>query len=151
MKIIVDTNIVFSVLLNTRSILGDLLLNTKHLFSFYSCYLLREEIQRHSERLLKLSGMTRTQLEDAQFHVYSAIRFVSEEQFPYSIWQTAIPLVRDVDMDDVAFVALTEYLQGTLWTGDRTLTDGLKAKGYSKFLTTKELMNIRREEEDKRK
>ena len=85
MKIVVDTNIVFSILLNTQSRLADLLLNTGHIFDFYSCYLLREEIQRHSVRLLKISGMTRKQLEDAQFHVYSSIRFVQKSSFriPY--------------------------------------------------------------------
>ncbi|MEM6265139.1 MAG: hypothetical protein AAGI38_21705 [Bacteroidota bacterium] len=33
----------------------------------------------------------------AQFHMYSAIEFISEDVFPFSIWQSAIPLVREVD------------------------------------------------------
>lgn len=43
-KIIVDTNIVFSALLNTNSIIGDLLLNSANIFEFYSCQYLWYEI-----------------------------------------------------------------------------------------------------------
>ncbi|MEJ7821387.1 MAG: PIN domain-containing protein [Chitinophagaceae bacterium] len=34
----------------------------------------------------------------------------------------------DIDIDDTDFVALTSYLKGGLWTGDKLLYDGLKAK-----------------------
>ncbi len=36
MKIIVDTNIIFSTILNTDSKYGDLLLNSDGIFEFYS-------------------------------------------------------------------------------------------------------------------
>lgn len=144
MKIIVDTNVVFSALVNTQSRIADLLLNSEGTFAFYSCHLLTEEIDRHWAKLLDLSTLGEAELKTAQRQVFSAIEFISEELFPFSIWQSAIPMVRDVDMDDVAFVALTEYLNGSLWTGDRKLIEGLAAKGYSKLVTTQELVNIRR-------
>ena len=45
-------------------------------------------------------------------------------------------------MDDLPFVALTDYLDGKLWTGDLKLLRGLKAKGYENCLTTKELIGF---------
>ena len=36
-KIIIDTNIIFSGLLNTDGTIGDLLLNSDGVFEFYSC------------------------------------------------------------------------------------------------------------------
>ena len=146
MKIIVDTNIVFSILVNTQSRLADLLFNSGDTFTFYSCHLLREEIERHFDRLIQISGLTSEQLREAQFHVYSALQFISEEQFPYAIWQASIPLVREVDMDDVAFVALTKYLDGHLWTGDKKLINALRQKGYDRLLTTQDLVKIREQE-----
>jgi len=42
-------------------------------------------------------------------------------------------------MDDLPFVVLTEYLDGLLWSGDKKLINGLRAKGYEKCVTTQEL------------
>jgi predicted nucleic acid-binding protein len=52
-------------------------------------------------------------------------------------------LVRDIDMDDIAFVTLAEFLGIKLWTGDRALMKGLARKGYSNFITTDELAKLR--------
>lgn len=41
MKIVVDTNIVFSAILNSNSAIGDLLLNSDKEFQFYSASYLK--------------------------------------------------------------------------------------------------------------
>jgi predicted nucleic acid-binding protein len=55
MKIIVDTNIIFSALVNSNSQIGELLFNSGGLFSFYSCAYMRFEIENAVEmfKLLK--------------------------------------------------------------------------------------------------
>ncbi len=65
MRIIVDTNIVFSILVNTQSRLADLLFNSGDTFTFYSCRLLREEIERHRDKLMQISGLTSAQLQES--------------------------------------------------------------------------------------
>ncbi len=47
MKIVVDTNIIFSTLLNSNTKIGDLLFNSDKHFEFYSCSYMRFEIQKH--------------------------------------------------------------------------------------------------------
>ena len=47
MKIIVDSNIVFSAMLNKQSVIGDVLLNSQEYFEFYTFEYLREEIANH--------------------------------------------------------------------------------------------------------
>lgn len=47
MKIIIDTNIVFSAILNTQSNIGDLILNSDNIFQFWSCHFLSEETDKH--------------------------------------------------------------------------------------------------------
>ncbi len=54
MKIIVDTNIVFSAILKPTSRIGDLLLNSDKVFSFYSCHFLIQELESHKDKLLQL-------------------------------------------------------------------------------------------------
>ena len=46
-------------------------------------------------------------------------------------------------MDDLDFVALTDYLKGVLWTGDKGLYDGLKNKGFKKVVNTQDLLRKR--------
>jgi predicted nucleic acid-binding protein len=51
MIIVVDTNIVFSAILNTNSTIGDLILNSQDIFQFQSCNFLLNEIDNHWEKL----------------------------------------------------------------------------------------------------
>jgi len=40
-KIVVDTNIIFSALLNTNNTIGEILINSGDTFEFYSCNFMR--------------------------------------------------------------------------------------------------------------
>ena len=61
MKIIVDTNIFFSFLLNTNGNIGNVFFENK--FKFYSCELLKVEIKKHWVKLLFLSKLNENDLE----------------------------------------------------------------------------------------
>ncbi|CAN5147486.1 hypothetical protein BH09BAC6_BH09BAC6_25380 [soil metagenome] len=45
--------------------------------------------------------------------------------------------------DDTDFVALTLYLKGTLWTGDKNLYNSLKSKQFKKIFNTQDLINYK--------
>ena len=62
---------------------------------------------------------------------------------PFEYWLKGAELARDTDMDDIAFLALTEFMGVKIWTGDRALLKGLAKKGYTNFITTEELFNLR--------
>ncbi len=55
-KIIVDTNIIFSCLLNTHGTIGDLIFNSDTDLDFYSNEYMRYEIHRHWEDLKKFQS-----------------------------------------------------------------------------------------------
>jgi len=48
-----------------------------------------------------------------------------------------------VDLNDIAFVALNEYKNAQLWTGDKVLIKGLKAMGYDRIKTTREMISLK--------
>lgn len=48
--IIVDTNIIFSAILNAQSNIGEILFNNNEQFEFYTSDYLREEIERHLKK-----------------------------------------------------------------------------------------------------
>lgn len=143
MKFVVDTNLVFSAILNTQGKIGDLLMNSHGFFEFYSCETLRAELSKHKSKLLELSGLSDAELDQSIYQTASHINFVNEALIPFEYWLRAADLVRDIDMDDIAFLALTEFLQVKLWTGDKELLRGLAKKGYTNFTTTEELFTLR--------
>lgn len=68
------------------------------------------------------------------------IIIVPDTAIPVTTYFSVLPLVRNVDVDDIAFVALTEELDGLLVAGDRELFEGLRLKGYSKVISFKDII-----------
>lgn len=126
MKIVVDTNIIFSALLNSNSNIADLLFNSEKYFEFYSCSYMRYEIQKHWERLKKISKLSEEQLQISYTQVLSKLKFINEEIIPVQTWLASEKMTKGIDIDDTDFVALTKFLRAILWTGDKALYNGLK-------------------------
>ena len=144
MKIIVDTNIIFSVLLNSGNTIGDLVFNSDPAFEFYSCSYMQQEILKHWEKLKAISKLTDEQLKTSYHNVLIKIRFINEELIARKTWLEAEQMVKDIDIDDIDFVALTKHLSGHLWTGDKELHAGLKNRGFKKVINTQELLDLRK-------
>lgn len=83
--------------------------------------------------------------------IISKIRFVDDILISDKSIYNAYKLTFDIDEEDTLFVALTNHLKSKLWTGDKILQNGLKNKGYSRFITTSELYDIFIKKELKRK
>jgi predicted nucleic acid-binding protein len=123
-KIIVDTNIIFSCLLNSQGSIGDIIFNSNNSLDFYSNQYMRFEIRKHWNKLKKISKLTDLELETAYDKMLTKLTFINEELIPQNDWQKAETLVADIDLDDTDFVALTIYLKASLWTGDKLLMKG---------------------------
>jgi predicted nucleic acid-binding protein len=143
-KIIVDANLVISALLNTGSNIAQLLLTSRRYFVFYSTQFLREEVDKHKEKVLALTGYSSAEFETTKFQLLSRIRFISEEQIPFEFWANAARLLRDIDPNDTPYLALNEFLNGRLWSGDKKLLTGLRSKGYFNCIKTSELLALRK-------
>lgn len=142
MKIVVDTNIIFSAMLNSNTTIGDLLLSPDKYFDFYSCNYMRYEIQKHWPRLKTISKLSNEQLEVSYSHLLSRLKFINEEIIPVEIWLEAEKNTKDIDIDDIDFVALTKFLRATLWTGDKILYNGLKERNFIKTINTSGLQSL---------
>ena len=114
MKIIIDTNIIFSALLNSSGTIGDLIFNSDSVFEFYSCSYMNHEIDKHWIKLKSISKLTENQLQVARFELFKKINFINEELIPEKLWLSAERIVKDIDIDDVDFVALTHFIKGTI-------------------------------------
>jgi predicted nucleic acid-binding protein len=149
MRIVVDTNVVFSAILNSDGKIGDLLLNSKRIIKFYSVEYLRYEIRNHYDKLSKISKQSVDKICNTEYFVTKEIEFISEEQIAESYWKSAYKLVKDVDLDDIAFVALSKHLKCKLWTGDGVLIRGLHKNRFLNTISTDELLKYRTDKENK--
>ena len=103
MNLVVDTNIVFSTLLNPRSAIGEILMNVQDEFTFFAPELLKDELKRYASKIAsytKLDPKTLTQIEAL---VLSSINFVPEESISEQSWIEAFELTKDIDEDDTNY------------------------------------------------
>jgi len=141
-KIVVDTNIVFSAILNSRSKIGKILINSKDHFQFYTCDFLRTELLKHRSKLLELTKLESEEPEELEFIVIEKISFINEALLPAKIIVISENLLADIDLNDTPFLALSKHLKAKLWTGDKKLSLGLQRKKFKDIITTSQLSEL---------
>ena len=142
MKVVVDTNIIFSALMRTNSKMGEIFFNQNRKVEFFAPELLKIEIDRYFVKLCNSSKLSPSQIQESKNRIFEQITFISEELIKSASWLQAIDLVLDIDEDDAPFVALALELNAFLWTGDKKLIDGLASKNTFFAKSTAEIENL---------
>lgn len=62
MIVVVDTNIVFSGILNPEGTISDLLLNSSNNFDFFAPTAIVQELEKHHKKLLRISRYSESDL-----------------------------------------------------------------------------------------
>ena len=124
MIVVVDTNIVFSGILNPEGTISDLLLNSSNNFNFFAPTAIIQELEKHHKKLLRISRYSENDLNFLKRILLKKIEIIDLESIAPSTWEKAIELVKDVDEFDAPFIALSLELDSPLWTGDKNLTKG---------------------------
>ena len=125
MKFVVDTNIVFSAIWNTNGRIANLLIRKTKL-NFYSPAFLLIELSNHQDKLSKKLSLEPDRFLELKHLVTRQIRFIEEERISSQNWTKAQKLTEEIDLDDMAFVALALELNCPLWTGDKKLSNSLQ-------------------------
>jgi predicted nucleic acid-binding protein len=139
MKVVVDTNIIFSAILNSHNWIGQIILHSGKSLKFYNPKYLQFEIQNHFSKIQKITKLSDSEIHELIQILYTKIYFIDDELIPKEALLRADLLTKDVDYDDVMFVALSLHLGCKLWTGDKVLVTRLKQKGFKRFISTQEL------------
>ncbi len=139
MKIVVDSNIAFSAMLNLNSKIGQILIKSGSLFSFYSVPQLQDEVFEYKNKIQKMAHYADNEFYEISKLVFHKIEFIDDFLIPKNELLKAEKLVEGVDIDDTLFIALTNHLRARLWTGDRVLTKGLEGKKWHRFISVEEL------------
>ena len=142
-RIVVDTNIVFSALVNSNSAIAEIIISSGTQYRFYASEYMLVELMNHHDKIKKASKLSNEEMEIAKYKLFKYLDFITLEIIPEQYWIKAEKLIADIDLDDIAFVALSLYLKAYLWTGDKNLYNGLKSKGFNKVLSTSDLNQLR--------
>ncbi len=131
-RVVVDANIAFKALVSQR---GDLRnrLGPAAGVRFFSPRFLFVELFKHKERLSSATGLGAQELLDALQTLTHRLEFIAEEDIRMGTWMEAHRLCLGLDEADTPYVALTLHLEGRLWTEDRELQSGLRARGFDNF------------------
>ena len=130
-KVIIDTNILFSVLLRKENRYKFILFSKN--IEFYTCNFLFVEIFKHKDKIQNISNLNEDEILSQLETILSKITFIKEELIPKEIFNKAYLLTKDIDEKDTPFVALSIFLNGLLLTGDKKLKNHLKQKGFNNF------------------
>jgi len=138
-SIVVDTNIVFSAFLNLDSKIGQILLNGHSSFIFYAPEYIKTELLEHKEKIKKIGKLSDLVFDELYNMILSRLNIISNSSIPTEFYQSAFLVCKDIDLDDITFVAASKFLNANLWTGDLKLIKGLNAKDYKSIMTTKDM------------
>jgi predicted nucleic acid-binding protein len=138
-RVVVDTNIAFSALLNVNSRIGQILVNGNSFYEFYSPEYVREEIFEHKGKIQLIANLDDNKFIKTYELVMHNITILNHSVIPIEFYKKAENLCSSIDIDDTPFVAVTEFIRGKLWTGDKVLINGLIAKDYKRIISTDEL------------
>lgn len=93
--------------------------------------------------MILISKLTSDQVLESEFQIYKSINFISDEQISITNWNIAENLVCDVDKKDVSYIAFSKQFKAKVWSGDKALIKGLASKGFTNFISTNELWDLR--------
>lgn len=131
MKVIVDTNIIYSALLKSDSWFAETLFLSDS--TYYLPRFAVVELFKHKEKILSASRLTEEELLETLHLLLKQIQFIDEEVISTGRLIEAYHLCKDIDPKDMMFVALALELDAVLWTQDKELIQGLQSKGFDQF------------------
>ena len=138
-KLIVDSNIIFSAILNVNSRIGQILLTGESFYEFYAPKYLRSEIWEHKEKIKKIASLSNDDFFEVYELILKNVTILDHSIVPKKNYLQAFELCENIDPADTAFVAFSLFLKCKIWTGDKKLINGLSQKRFKKIITTEDL------------
>jgi len=115
MRLVIDTNIIFSALIKD-STTRKILLTSK--FDFFIPEYVFIEIQKHSKEILEKSGYDQDDFDTMLDTLISNINVIPTEEFRSYI-PKAFKIMKDIDENDTSFLALAFMINGDgIWSND---------------------------------
>jgi predicted nucleic acid-binding protein len=89
-KIVIDSNIVFSALLNINSRIGQILINGSKYYKFYSPEYIRQEIIEHQEKIKRIGKLTDNEFIETYELIIRNLSILNHTIIPKKFYKTAL-------------------------------------------------------------
>ena len=115
MRLVIDTNIIFSALIKDSITRRIILISN---FDFFIPEYVFIELQKHSQEILKKSGYDQDDLNSMLDVLIGNINVVPQDEFINHI-PKAFRIMKDIDENDTSFLALAFMINGDgIWSND---------------------------------
>lgn len=131
MRMVIDTNMIFSLLLGKNTRMRDVFFDPAH--NVYAPNYIIGEVFEKKQKILDCSALSELELYELLYRILGRIQFVNEQYVTLERKAQAFNLCKDIDEDDTPFVALALELNGMIWTGDKRLKESLQKRGFTLF------------------
>ena len=142
MNIVVDTNILFSIIITPKGKIAATFEYAKRNNIIYISDFTFEEILKHRKKLIALSAISEAEIDKIIYFFQKDFSVVSSESFSNETIIHAFEYVKDVDIDDFPIVAAAMSTKSILFTGDKKLYTELKRKNFDSVCNTEELREL---------
>ena len=143
MNIVVDTNVIFSALLNPKGKISEFFFNPSFEFDFYAPRFILDELKKHHQKLCLTSTLSADELEFLKQAILSKVKLIDLDGIGKDSWEKALALVKGIDEFDAPFVALSIEMESLLWTGDKKRRKGLESLGITWVVDTNQLLGLK--------
>lgn len=134
MKIVFDSNIIFSSLMRGKTFYMDILSQNE----VYAPDFLFEEINEYESKIIEKTPLKEDFYDYAQ-DIFKYLKIIPKIAIRPETWQKAFNLCKDVDEKDTPFLALALELKLPLITRDKKLYNGLLEKDVKDVILFEEI------------
>jgi predicted nucleic acid-binding protein len=137
MKIVIDSNIIFSALISGKELYIDIF----KALQIYVPDFIFKEISKYEERIIKKTKIPNYFTFFIR-ELFSEVTVIPKFGITKKNFKKALSLCQDIDPKDTPYLALSIELDIPLWTNDKKLINGLLDKGYKNIITTEEIFKL---------
>ena len=142
MKIVIDSNILFSILVKADGKTAELFFRLSQLHKLYMCDVSFDELHKHQAKLKKLSGLSYINFEKLKSKIFNHLSIIPSALFSSEVITEAYKLVKDIDTDDLPIVGAAIFINGILLTGDKPLVEGARKQSVDWIYDSREIETL---------
>ena len=139
MKVVIDANIIFAMLISGKNIYIEILEGIEA----YSPDFILKEIEKYENFIIRKTHV-KNNFNHIIHNFFKKITIIPKIAISKNSFQVAYKLCKEIDEKDTPYVALSLELDAYLWSNDKKLKNELNKKNFGKVLTTDDMILLLR-------
>jgi len=142
MVVVVDANILIQCIINIKGNTAALILKNSSYIDFIVPEFILKEIKGKESKIYSSSNLRKPGFNQNLQLLFDHLIVFKDDEVSEIIFKKAYKMVKDIDIDDVIYIAFAIALESLLWTDDFKLLKAMRRKGFNSIVMTKEFKEI---------